>query len=481
MGKRTSYAKLMELAAQKRGKFEQQLQDAERRGDRFGINSATRSIAKLEEYEREIFDSQEQQKVDKGLTLPPQMAYGGFPKFAVGGPLFDPFSTDAQITNYLQSLQNPNVDLNDPAVMQNIMGNLDTYNKYFGPTSNKTTPPPPQLPAQQNLVPSDLSIDWNSAMTPNTEVYPVEPVQALTPRAWQGPGAPLPTSVDTKAEVDNYFPEGRPEGGALPEVDLEDAMALNQEKYKRQDSIKQLFDQAKTFAPYAAQFTGDLYALNQLKNLERPVQAPYRRATLLNTDLDTSATRARLQDNMRTFNAGVDTGVSNSAAAQNLKLANLAQTNRQLADIGQQEANQESTMRNRQAAALTDTFNANQDIAAANRQRMVDFNNMITNARLGIVQGMGTKAAQVGSEYAQRDLDKQRMDLMSRQFDPNLLSRQFSDLGLGADPLQDKEVLQQQINLLKDPTMGAQYRAMLERTNPTLLQRLDEMAATIQG
>jgi hypothetical protein len=473
MGKRTSYAKLMELAAQKRGKFEQQLQDAERRGDRFGINSATRSIAKLEEYEREIFDSQEQQKADKGIAPPQQM-------YATGGPIFDPFSTDAQITDYLQSLQNPNVDLNDPAVMQNIMGNLDTYNKYFGPTSNKTTPPAPQLPAQQNLVPSDLSIDWNSAMTPNTEVYPVQPVQALTPRAWQGPAttAPLPTSVDTKAQLNKYFPNGRPEGGALPEVELEDAMALNEEKYKRQDTRQQLFDQAKTFAPYAAQFAGDLYALNQLKNLERPVEAPYRRATLLNTDLDTSATRARLQDNMRTFNAGVDTGVSNSAAAQNLKLANLAQTNRQLADIGQQEANQESMMRNRQAAALTDTFNANQDIGAANRQRMVDFNNMITNARLGIVQGMGTKAAQVGSEYAQRALDQKQMDLISRRYGDNILSNNFSDLGVGANILEDPALLQQQINLLNDPEMGQRQREFLARTNPTLLARLDEIMGT---
>jgi len=184
---------------------------------------------------------------------------------------------------------------------------------------------------------------------------------------------------------------------------------------------------------------------------------------------------------MRTFNAGVDSGLTNSAAVQNVKLANLAQTNRQLADIGQQEANQEMQLRNKQSALLTDNFNTNTAIDAANRQRLVDFNNMITNARTGIYQGMGVKAAQVGSEFAQRDLDKQRMDLMSRQFDSNLLSRQFSDLGLGTDPLQDKQALQQQINLLKDPAMGAQHRAMLERTNPLLLQRLDEIMATIQG
>lgn len=391
-GKKTSYAKAMELVATKRGKYEKNLEDSRRRGDRFGINSAMRSISKLEQYEQQLFESQEQKKVDMGITPAPEMRYGGLAKFNIGGYI-DPFSADAQAAQelYAPLVANPPLDF----------GEVD------------------------------------------------------------------PMAGDADA--------------SLGSIDASTAASMLADKYKRQDALQGIFNQGKTLAPYAAQFAGDLYALNQLKNVEGPVSSPLQRATIMNTDIDTTATRARIQDNMRTFNAGVDSGLTNSAAVQNVKLANLAQTNRQLADIGQQEANQEMQLRNKQSALLTDNFNTNAAIDAANRQRLVDFNNMITNARTGIYQGMGVKAAQIGSEFAQRDLDKQRMDLMSRQFDSNLLSRQFSDLGLGTDPLQDKQALQQQINLLKDPAMGAQHRAMLERTNPMLLQRLDEIMATIQG
>lgn len=82
---RTSYAKAIELAAAKRGKYEKQLEQAQRSGDRFSINAAQRSIARLQEYEQELFDSQEQQKVDKGITPPQQQfAIGGY----TGGGMF---------------------------------------------------------------------------------------------------------------------------------------------------------------------------------------------------------------------------------------------------------------------------------------------------------------------------------------------------------------------------------------------------------
>jgi hypothetical protein len=88
MAGKTSYAKAVELAATKRGKYEKQLEIARRSGDRFGINSAERSIARITQYEQELFDSQEQQKIDKGITPPqPQMGYGGNPMYGIGGPL----------------------------------------------------------------------------------------------------------------------------------------------------------------------------------------------------------------------------------------------------------------------------------------------------------------------------------------------------------------------------------------------------------
>ena len=456
-GKKTSYAKAMELVATKRGKYEKNLEDSRRRGDRFGINSAMRSISKLEQYEQQLFESQEQKKVDMGITPAPEMRYGGLAKFNIGGYI-DPFSADAQAAQelYAPLVANPSLNFGevDPEMASANQEYLNTYLQGLNLSA----------PAYMNSAQGDPMGNNADAALGST----------------QG----LIDGTNLSMESLDFGEEDPMAGDAdagLGSIDASTAASMLSDKYKRQDALQGIFNQGKTLAPYAAQFAGDLYALNQLKNIEGPVNSPLQRATIMNTDVDTTATRARIQDNMRTFNAGVDSGLTNSAAVQNVKLANLAQTNRQLADRGQQEANQEMQLRNKQSALLTDNFNTNAAIDAANRQRLVDFNNMITNARTGIYQGMGVKAAQIGSEFAQRDLDKQRMDLMSRQFDSNLLSRQFSDLGLGTDPLQDKQALQQQINLLKDPAMGAQHRAMLERTNPMLLQRLDEIMATIQG
>lgn len=408
MAGKTSYAKAVELAATKRGKYEKQLEIARRSGDRFGINSAERSIARITQYEQELFDSQEQQKIDKGITPPqPQMGYGGNLMYGIGGPLEGSPFTAADFKMTPSSLI-------------------------------------PQLPYKSNP----------SVYTP-IEMNPLT-AQHLLPSLMPNfatPSASAPMQPLTQSEIAS--------------MRLEDAMGATSNPNRNT-----FLDQAKTYAPYAAQFATDLYALNQLKNIEGPVDAPMQRATQINTDLDTSATRARLQDNMRTFNAGVDSSMSNSAAVQNVKLANLAQSNRQLADIGQQEANSEMSLRNQQSGLLTDNINTNMALDATNKQRQADFSNMITNARMGIIQGMGVKGAQVGSEFAQRKLDKETLDITSRQFDKGLLNRQFSDMNIGADFTQDPEQVQQMINLLQDPTMGEQFGAQLQERDPKGYQYL---------
>jgi hypothetical protein len=359
---KTSYAKAMELAASKRAKHEQRLETARRTGDRFAINSAQRAIDKLTDYENQLFESQEEQKVKKGITPPMQsqemMGYGGIPKMNDGG----------------------------------------IYN-----LSRKDSAP-------------------------------------------QGAQMMNPFINNPGASVDPNLPFSQTPGG-------------------------QLLSQAKQYLPYAAQFGTDLYALNQLKKLEGPVDAPMQQVTQINTDVDTSATRARIQDNMAAFNAGVDSSMSNSAAVQNVKLANLAQTNRQFADIGQQEANQEMALRNQQATLATGTLNTNLGINAANQQRTVDFNNMMINARLGLVQGMGIKGAQMGQEFAQRNLDQQRLETLAKQYDSGLLARNFSDLGIGGNPYTDETTRTMMVNALKDPAMKDQMMQRLE-SNPDLLQYL---------
>jgi hypothetical protein len=110
-------------------------------------------------------------------------------------------------------------------------------------------------------------------------------------------------------------------------------------------------------------------------------------------------------------------------------------------------------------------------IDAANRQRMVDFNNMITNARLGIVQGMGTKALQINQEKNRMDLDRERLDVLSRQFDQGRLLRNFQNMDFFKEKAE---------NLSKDQmaSMAAfiqQYPAMgesLKVDNPDLYNAL---------
>ena len=521
MGKKTSYAKLMELTAQKRGKFEKQLQEAERRGDRFGINSAQRSIARLEEYEQEIFDSQEQQKVDKGITPPPQMAYGGLPKFVTGGPtkaeldkLYQDFlkAKGANTGRFVES--NAFGDQTDKllAAYQTQMANGD-YNvtpEFYRALSNAvyntgSVPymPPASPDAYGPFAPQDdtyvyvntdddgqgAPIQWAPFQRPDYSLTLPDWVnQTPTPQQEQEPEpAPAPRSTPRKPRkreevepiagltpkaislnLDTPFPELM-KSTPMPAPTAPEATTGTVHPYGR--AAMQGLDALGKVAPYALQFAPDLYALNQLKTIEGPVDAPFQRATQINTDIDTSATRAQIQDNMRTFNAGVDANMSNSAAVQNVKLANLAQTNRQMAAIGQQEANQESGLRNQQASLLTQNFNNNMGIDAANRQRMVDFNNMITNARLGIVQGMGTKALQINQEKNRMDLDRERLDVLSRQFDQGRLLRNFQNMDFFKEKAE---------NLSKDQmaSMAAfiqQYPAMgesLKVDNPDLYNAL---------
>jgi hypothetical protein len=395
---RTSYAKAIELAAAKRGKYEKQLEQAQRSGDRFAINAAQRSIARLQEYEQELFDSQEQQKIDKGITPPQQqMRYGGKPMYYTGGPLEG---------NPLTAADNQRI----PAPMFNGLPYKSIPSLYTPIEMNPLTAPP--------LMPN--------FSTPNASA----PMQPLTEK----------------------------EISAMRMEDAMDAQAV-----PNQNTFGDMF---KTYAPYAAQFGTDLYALNQLKKIEGPVDAPMMQTPQINTNVDTSATRARINDNAAAARASVDSSLSNSAAVQNVKLSSLAQQNRQIADIGQQEANQEMALRNQQSMLANQTLNQNLGTDAQNRQRSVDFENMIRNARMGIIQGMGVKAGQIGSEFAQRKLDKDTMDLISRQYDSGLLNRNFSDYA-GTDLYNDPQARDQMLALLQDPDMGPQYAEQLKQTNPT--------------
>lgn len=125
----------------------------------------------------------------------------------------------------------------------------------------------------------------------------------------------------------------------------------------------------------------------------------------------------------------------------------------------QQEENTERQLRNQQAALATGTLNRNLLTARNNRQQLADFDNMITNARLGIVQGMGTKAFQMLQEKNQIDLDKDRLDTLKRQFDPGLIQRNFQNI-LKDDPtaMAETDLRSLAASIKQYPSLGDQLK-----------------------
>lgn len=371
---KTSYAKAAELAANKRAKYEKKLEDAMRTGDRFSINTAKLALDKLDQFENTLFASQEDKKASKGIKSPQQQ----IPMAAMGGPLYptSPNAYDQAVVNTARQML-----VND------------------GVSAFKST---------QNFTPQQI-LDAASQ-------------KGLLDLAKQNAREILAKGSEQKTTVygmgGSYKPkynDGGPVDGA--NVPLS------------QTPLGKGLDVASKFLPYAAQFAPDIYAVRQLKNIQAPAALPMMDAPMLNTDVDTSATQAAVEANRLATNAAIDADLSNSATATSAKLAAMLGSNRQIADVLQGEANQEMALRNQQIAAGTEALNANRSIAAQNEQNLIDYNNMITNARLGIYQGMGTKAAQIKSEYNQMALDQAKLDTLAKQFDQDLLARNFTNFG----------------------------------------------------
>ncbi len=523
MGKRTSYAKAMEQISAKRGKYEKQLEDALRTGDRFGINSAERSIERIKSFEQELFNSQEQQKIDKGIT-PPQPQ--GMPMFNIGGPTgekslvgsgeyYNPTGSNMDnnmYANYYNIATNMGLqDLFNSALIKKSAGNIgpiadgkgnknwtpeeaaafkqvtDAYRNgastalaFQGPDYSGIRPPFYDVSTGEGggfakFARPDYSVttpDWlkdsQDVTVPKvTSVPEVTPVPKVTPSSI----TPKTREAEDLLSLTNKAKSSAPGGLNLIETPLVQPSTtlqpqqstfvprMQQAGYNIGEGLKTGLNAAGKIAPYALQFAPDLIALRQLNKLQRPEDMPMEQVTQMNTDVDTSATIARIKDNAMAFNAGVDSGMSNSAAVQNVKLAQLAQTNKQVADVGQQEENTERQLRNQQAALATGTFNRNLVTDRNNRQQLADFDNMITNARLGIVQGMGTKSFQMLQEKNQIDLDKDRLDTLKRQFDPGLIQRNFQNI-LKDDPTAMAETDLQSLaaSIKQYPSLGDQLK-----------------------
>lgn len=460
---KTSYAKAMEIASKKRSKYEERLENARRVGDRFSINSAERALDRISRYEETLYQTQEETKAAKE-----QKKYGGSvkPMYADGGPTraqqvalwnqynqnkayYDqqflannPFGPQAQ--NYLNMYNTGSSDLNyggqNPGLSETFYNTMSS------------------IPAPSNYVPIPSIREWNTAGSATLGFAPEIPGMPIPQvAAAPAPAAPAPKTSTSKSSAPrkreqqeliqlqpkaiNPFvtPSAAPSLAPTPQFNMDPAIAAemqamqsgqaNQNLPFSQTKLGKGFAAAGELAPYAMQFASDIYKLNQLKNLKPNVALPMQQATIINTDIDTSAARAQIQDNTKAFAAGVDQSLSNSAAVANVKLADQAQRNRQLAELSMSERGQETALRNQQADYLTQNINTNAAIAAQNAQNLVDFENMITSARSGMVGDMGTKFSAITSELARKQMDQMTLATMAKQFDKGMLLRNFADVG----------------------------------------------------
>lgn len=427
--------------------------------------------------------------------MPTQMAMGGKvkPMYAGGGdyptnpPLKDLTGLDANALEALFKQVQADPRYNTYVKDKYLTQIRQAINAYTPPKDPAYLPDPNYDPTTQyNPVPQGMGFsnevagytgnDFRvPADTPTPEPAPTpkktiptapkkreaEALVSLTPKAvdlnLQAPTAPqLWTQDQLKAMAPTVNTNGASQAGngLLSNVDLKSAAGL-----------------AKNVVGYGAQFLPDVMALRQLKKLDRPENMPMAQTPLINTDVDTSATRAAIEANRLATNASLDTGMANASNATNAKLAALVGANRQMADVYQNEYNQEQQLRNQQIGMANETLNKNLMTNYANAQQQADFNNMITNARLGIMQGMGTKAFQMNQEFNKMNLDRRRLETLARQFDPGLLQRNFTNIELFrkmANNASPEQLKQLKVAMDQSPTVAQQ----IQTDDPQLYNKL---------
>lgn len=177
----------------------------------------------------------------------------------------------------------------------------------------------------------------------------------------------------------------------------------------------------------AAQFLPDISAMRAMNRIEGPVDTPFQRLQLMNTDVQTG--RALNQVDLASSRAqeANSRNVSNPAVAAAMARANQRIAAGQKANILGGEAETELNLRNQNLMLANQNMNTNKGIDAGNKQATINFENDKIAAQNRMRQQMGMKLGQVAGDFQNMHSDKLRFDMLSKMYDPALLNRNDID------------------------------------------------------
>lgn len=399
-----TYADAYERIAKREGAYQKRLADAEKAGDTFARNSATQMLSRIQMLKDELFAEQE---ASKPPVAGEQFAYGGNPPYTDILPMRPTYLNTNYIQDNVGKRYRTKQLLQRKPEVYTIPSGLGAYTADIDPADTFSFAPIASLTGTvPKAVPTGLSMMAGS---------PYKNVSATKSKDWK----PLSTNFGKRTIDKVAVPASqKPSWGAK-------ALAA------MSDKASGIANTLGTVLPYAAQFLPELIGLNQVNKMEAPTDMSQLDAPLIDTTVDTSASRAAIQNATRQGTASAD-GLRSSAAARALGAATYLNGADSLADIEMQSANQARTLRNQQAGMLSDTRNKNLEIAYQNANRQSEFRNAQRDARMGLVNSMGDKALSMLSEQRMLQAQRQQAALYAKMFDSEMLKRNGLDvLGLG--------------------------------------------------
>lgn len=158
--------------------------------------------------------------------------------------------------------------------------------------------------------------------------------------------------------------------------------------------------------------------MKAVRNMEGPVDNPFQRVQMMNTDVQTGAAVQQIKDAEARQAAMLSGNVSNPAVRAAMMRASQRASQEKIGALTANEATQEAQMRNDNLMQINNTLNQNRMIGAQNRQRQIDFRNDQATA-LNRLRNQG--AQQIGgmaSDFMRMQADTQRLKYMREAYDP---------------------------------------------------------------
>jgi hypothetical protein len=168
----------------------------------------------------------------------------------------------------------------------------------------------------------------------------------------------------------------------------------------------------------AAQLMNTRASMNAVRNQEGPVDNPFQRMQMMNTDIQTGAAVQQIKDAEARSAAALGGNVSNPAVRAAMLRAQQRASQEKIGQITANEATQEAQMRNQNLMNINDTLNQNRMIGAQNRQRSRDFENDRSAALNRLRNDGAQQLGGVANDFMRMQADTQRLKYMREAYDP---------------------------------------------------------------